>query len=207
MIVVDFHTHFYKNFYSNNLKEILLNIKPLKHFKDVKAVFIILAYHGRDEDLDSIAEHYGLTVRRHLGLKYSKISLEIEFYFVQAEQIVDSFGAEFTQIAGNYFLTYTPLKYSFGIRKKIFSLWTGKNNLIFTPSSFPNSCFCGSDLLPYSSEVNYLASVGTIFDSFNLDDLLELTQLTPLGVYNFYNRRVFRILFSQRIFTRLLCRF
>ena len=163
-VFVDFHTHFYEPHRKSlkKVKEIIYtNLKP---FPVKKAILAVCSWPG-SIPFEEICDQVGLSMEDS-GAKGVGVFMGLKIIFENSEQIKDVFGNEFTKVGDHIYLIYTPLKYSFGYRKKLMKLWTLDKQFCcngFCTLFFRDFDRVGSDMIAVKRDINLLGRVGNIF--------------------------------------------
>lgn len=206
MVVIDAHTHIYPSQLSQ-LSDVFLK-KIFGRFTVFKPshFIIVLAETPRTVGFEEVANHFSVrpddSPIRHFSLTIDSFKAT----FVKAHQVTDVFGCEFTLINDEVYLTYNPTKYLFGIRRQIYELYGRENKVISTPLDPSPKYLSGSDVLPYPTDISNILACGSLWRRFELTDFIR-QQFTSIdnfvGSFNYFRSRLFRLVASQRFFTRL----
>ncbi|MCS6892955.1 MAG: hypothetical protein NZO16_00050 [Deltaproteobacteria bacterium] len=205
MIIADFHTHFYRIFFSHDIRHVLAQFLSRFSGLRIERIFVLLAEYERTCSFQDFCQNYGLREFKHDDITCAILQIKnVEVLFIQAFQIHDVFGNEFTRVGKHFFLNYAPFKYLFNPRRKIFMQWLQQGHVIGNPFNTSLSLFAGSDCLPYKFDlVNFLKAGSILSDNFDLNDLKELKKTKIVGTYNLTKFKLVRFFASQRLFSRI----
>lgn len=206
MVVLDAHTHIYPCHLSQLSSTFFKKVFGRFTVFNPSHFIIVLAETARTVRFEEIADHFNARLHDSPIQHFSVAIESFKATFVNAQQVTDVFGCEFTVINDKVYLTYNPTKYMFGIRRKIYELYGKDKMIISTPLDPSPKYLSGSDVLPYPTDIYNILACGSFWRRFDLSDFLA--QSFPsvdnfVGSFNYFRSRFFRLVASQRFFTRL----